>query len=107
MTPTFKKIKNEVLGRSYDLSFSYVTPAQMRKAMRYKKVRTKKISNVLSFPLSKTSGEILICKKAAKPFTLEYLFIHGLWHLKGYKHGARMESVERRTLQKFGFTRNE
>jgi len=79
----------------------------MRKAMKYKRVRTKKTSNVLAFPLSKTSGEILICKKAAKPFTPEYLFIHGLYHLKGYKHGATMERIERRTLLRFGFKRDE
>ena len=107
MSPKFKKIKESVLGRSYDLSFSYVTPAQMRRAMKYKKTRAKKVSNVLSFPLSKTSGEILICKKAAPPFTTAYLFIHGLYHLKGYKHSATMERIELRTLKKFGFERNE
>jgi ssRNA-specific RNase YbeY (16S rRNA maturation enzyme) len=80
---------------------------QMRKAMKYKRVRTKKISNVLAFPLSKTSGEILICKKAAPPFSIGYLFIHGLYHLKGLKHGATMERVERRTLKQFGLMRNE
>lgn len=79
----------------------------MRNAMKYKRVHTRKISNVLSFPLSKSSGEILICKKAAPPYTLEYLFIHGLCHLKGYKHGATMERIELRTLKRFGFKRNE
>lgn len=89
----------------------------MRKAMKYKRVRTKKISNVLAFSLSKTSGEILICKETAntqaprfgmtqKAF-MAYLFIHGLYHLKGYKHGATMERIERRTFKKFGFKRNE
>ena len=113
MTPTFKKIKNNVLGRSYDLSFSYVSEARMRKAMEYKKKSARgqsapgRVSNVLAFPLSKTSGEILICKKAAKPFTVEYLFIHGLYHLKGLKHSVTMERNERRTLERFGFMRNE
>lgn len=79
----------------------------MRKAMKYKKSRARKISNVLAFPLSKYSGEILICKKASKPFTVEYLFIHGLYHLKGYKHSVTMERIERRTLARFGFLRNE
>lgn len=79
----------------------------MRKAMKFKSKRSKKVSNVLAFPLSKTSGEILICKKAAHPFTPEYLFIHGLYHLKGYKHSATMERIELRTLTKFGFKRNE
>jgi ssRNA-specific RNase YbeY (16S rRNA maturation enzyme) len=106
MSPLFKKLKNKVLGEAFDLSFAFVTPSQMRKAMKYKKLpqseltRTK-TSNVLSFPLSKTSGEILICKAAAKPYTAEYLFIHGLLHIKGLKHGATMERTEDRLLKQF------
>ena len=84
----------------------------MRRAMKYKKmtpakIRGAKVSNVLAFPLSKTSGEILICKSAAKPFTVEYLFIHGLLHLKGLKHGATMEREERRVMTTFGLRANE
>lgn len=107
LSPTYTKIKELVLGKKYELSFSFVTPAQMRKAMKYKKTPEKKLSNVLAFPLSKTSGEILICKQAAKPYTVEYLFIHGLLHLKGLQHGATMESTELRFLKKFGFTIHE
>ena len=102
-----KKLKELVLGKKYELSFAYVTPAQMRRAMKYKKTPAKKLSNVLAFPLSKTSGEILICKQAAKPYSLAYLFIHGLCHLKGYKHGATMETIEHRLLKEFGFKRDE
>ena len=98
----FTTYKEAVLGKRYDLSVAFLTPAQMRKAMKYKKVATPKTSNVLSFPLSKTSGEILICKAAAKPYTVDYLFIHGLLHLKGLKHGATMENKEDQTLKKFG-----
>ena len=100
-----KKIKSAVLGRRYDLSVAFVSVPEMRHAMRYKKSRTTKISNVLSFPLSKTSGEILICKSAAKPYSVEFLFIHGLLHLKGLKHGAIMEHEEDRLLKRFGFSR--
>ena len=106
-TPSsFSKIKTAVLGRGYDLSVAFVSVPEMRRAMRYKKSRTTKTSNVLSFPLSKTSGEILICKAAAKPYTVEFLFIHGLLHLKGLKHGAIMEGEESRLLKRFGFARN-
>ncbi|HEV8677231.1 MAG TPA: rRNA maturation RNAse YbeY [Candidatus Paceibacterota bacterium] len=106
MSPLFKKIKNKVLGEAFDLSFAFVTPAQMRRAMKYKKLPPNelsktKTSNVLSFPLSKTSGEILICKSAAKPYTAEYLFIHGLLHIKGLKHGATMERTEEKLLKQF------
>lgn len=75
----------------------------MRQAMKYKKTPAKKVSNVLAFPLSPTSGEILICKQKAKPFTVPYLFIHGCLHLKGLVHGATMEREERRFLKRFGF----
>ena len=106
MSPLFKKIKNKVLGEAFDLSFAFVTPAQMRRAMKYKKLPPNelsktKTSNVLSFLLSKTSGEILICKSAAKPYTAEYLFIHGLLHIKGLKHGATMERTEEKLLKQF------
>ena len=101
-----KKIKNAVLGRRYDLSVAFVSVPKMHRAMRYKKSRTTKTSNVLAFPLSKTSGEILICKAAAKPFSVEFLFIHGLLHLKGLKHSATMEREEDRLLKRFGFARN-
>ena len=107
MPPTYTKIKELILGKKYELSFAFVTPAQMRKAMKYKKEPAKKVSNVLAFPLSKTSGEILICRQAAKPYTVDYLFIHGLCHLKGYKHGVTMESIELRYLKKFGFSVHE
>ncbi len=103
---SFSKIKDAVLGRKYDLSVAIIAPAAMRRAMKYKKVSTGKVSNVLSFPLSKTSGEILICKAAAKPYSVEFLFIHGLLHLKGLKHSATMEGEEDRLLKQFGFARN-
>lgn len=100
------RIKNEVLGKAYDLSYAFLPPEEMRKVT----IRTKKkdkVSNVLSFPLSKTSGEILICKKAAAPFSIGYLFIHGLFHLKGLKHGATMEKQERRILRQFDLEMHE
>jgi ssRNA-specific RNase YbeY (16S rRNA maturation enzyme) len=95
-----------VLGKEYDLSLAFLTPKEMRKVtLRSKKID--KVSNVLSFPLSKTSGEILICKEAAAPFSVPYLFIHGLFHLKGLKHSARMETQERRILKQFGLHMHE
>lgn len=102
----YQKIKTEVLGKEYDLSLAFLSATEMRDVT----MRTKnkdKVSNVLSFPLSKTSGEILICKTAAAPFSVGYLFIHGLFHLKGLKHGARMESQERRILKQFKLRMHE
>jgi ssRNA-specific RNase YbeY (16S rRNA maturation enzyme) len=106
MTPLLRKLKNAVLGEAYDLSFAFVGPTEMRAAMKFKKLppnelSATKTSNVLSFPLTKTSGEILICKSAAKPYTPEYLFIHGLFHIKGMKHGVTMERAEEKLLKRF------
>lgn len=102
----FPKIKDFVLGKRYDLSFAFLNPKEMR-AVTLRTKRQDKVSNVLAFPLSKTSGEILICKQAAKPFTVEFLFIHGLLHLQGRTHGATMEREERRVMQKFGLVAHE
>lgn len=105
----FKKIQADILGQSYDLSVVFLVDKDMRRAMkyRYKKIAGKKTSNVLSFPLSKTSGEILICPTAAQPFSLNFLFIHGCLHLKGRTHGATMEREESRILKKFGLRAHE
>ena len=102
MTPRFKKIKDFVLGKRYDLSVAFLSAAEMRRVTRRTKHKNK-LSNVLAFPLSAASGEILICRAAAKPFTVEYLFIHGLLHLKGLRHGVTMERRENQLLKKFKF----
>lgn len=69
--------------------------------------------NVLSFPLSKTEGEIFLnvecAVREAKRFgvsleeRLALLFVHGCFHLKGLKHGAIMEDKERRALRRFDY----
>lgn len=102
----YNKIKKAVLGKEYDLSLAFL-PAKEMRAVTIKTRKYDKVSNVLSFPLSKTSGEILICRAAAKPFSVAYLFIHGLFHLKGHKHGATMEREERRILKEFGLRMHE
>jgi ssRNA-specific RNase YbeY (16S rRNA maturation enzyme) len=96
----FNELKDLVLGKEYDLSVAFLLPNEMRRVTKQTK-HVDKISNVLSFPLSKTSGEILICRKAADPYTVPYLFIHGLLHLKGLKHSARMDSAELKLLRRF------
>ena len=102
---TFFKIKTAVLGKHYDLSVAFLSPQKMR-AVTLRTKKKNKVSNVLAFPLSKKSGEILICRAAAKPYTPEYLFIHGLLHLKGLGHGGTMEREEGRLLRRFGFRKN-
>lgn len=68
-------------------------------------------TNILSFPLTESSGEIVInlkkVRKDAKEFErsyenfLAYLLIHGMLHLKGYDHGSTMEKLEDTYLESF------
>ncbi len=103
----YTRLKNDILGKKYSLSIAYVSESKSRKIN--KKYRKKdKPTNVLSFPLSKTEGEILLCKnlikKEAKNFDktfkefLIFLVIHGMLHLKGLKHGKKMEKLEEKYL---------
>ena len=69
------------------------------------------VPNVLSYVVGKKSGEIIICPNVAKkqapayglsyPNMVGFLFIHGLLHLKGLRHGATMDKHERELLSHF------
>ncbi len=106
----FSDIKNYVLGTKYELSLVFVGDTLSKKL--HKKYQGKDgVANVLSFPYDKKSGEIFIhlgqTKKEAKDFDhtylehLTFLLIHGLLHLKGMDHSAKMESEEQRILKRF------
>ena len=93
----FEKIKNKVLGTNYELSLVFVSDPIIRRLNHiYRGID--KPTNVLAFPLSKTSGEIFINRWRAKPFGVKYLFIHACLHLKGMKHGYTMEQAEKKLL---------
>jgi len=103
-------MKRKILGARYELSLAFVGKA--RAASLNRQYRQKTYSpNVLSFPLTNTSGEIVICplvaKSEAAQFNLSvdgyvaFLFIHGLLHLKGYDHGDTMEKLESKYLKAF------
>ena len=106
----YEAIKNDILGKNYQLSLVFVGAARAKKLNEESRGKTY-IPNVLSFPLSEDSGEIFItpvtAKTEAAAFNLTpkgyigYLFIHGLLHLKGYKHGAKMERLEQRFMERF------
>ena len=112
----FPKIKDAVLGRAYNLSLAFLSAAEMRAVTRKTKKKNK-ASNVLAFPLSKNSGEILICPATARMqckaygmserVFVAYLFIHGLLHLQGLRHGVTMEREERRVMKTFGLRAHE
>ncbi len=108
----FADIKNAVLGANYELSTALLTPSEMCKASIESK-HGDTPANVLSFPFSKTSGEILLCPATIRTqaklhgttpdIFLVRLFIHGLCHLEGLVHGGIMESEESRIAKRFGF----
>ncbi len=108
----FARIKEHVLGKRYTLSLAFIGPNESRRLN--KRYRGKnKAANVLSFPLEKNAGEILICpteaKRQARAFGstperfVAELFIHGLFHLKGMSHGSTMERREAAAKKYFSF----
>ena len=101
----FVAIKNEALGEEYELELVFLDEVEMQIINReHHKKDTP--TNILSFLLSKTSGQIFIClayaKKEAPDFEKNYtnyvgfLFIHGLIHLLGFDHGSTMENEEQK-----------
>jgi probable rRNA maturation factor len=103
MEEKFSIIKNEILGEKYSLSIACVDEKTSRKIN--KQYRNKnKATNILSFPLRKNMGEIILCKavikREAKKFNknfsqfLGFLVIHGMLHLKGMKHSSTMDKAQ-------------
>lgn len=114
-TPTpvgvpFVSIKNAILGEKYDLSISFISARKQKEInLTYRGIN--KSTNILSFPISKNSGEITFdlnkVKKDAPLFKmsypkfLKYLLIHGLLHLEGFEHSSTMEKEEKKYLDLF------
>jgi len=107
-----ESIKNDILGKKYSLSVAYVSLSKSRELN--KKYRGKnKSTNVLSFSLRKNEGELVLCKavirkevkKLDRTFEewLKFLVIHGMLHLKGHKHGKKMEKLEEKYLSRTKF----
>ena len=110
----FLLMKEKVLGKDYELSLVFVGPTKIRNLNRVYRNKDK-VTDILSFPLTKNSGEIFICLRDAKSKAkkiprrtknekdyLGFLFIHGLLHLKGLDHGSRMEREEKTISSFFG-----
>lgn len=112
----FLAVKNDILGRTYNLSIAFVnekTSYKINKIYRKKDKGT----NILSFILSPKKGEIVLClsiikneakdenKKFGKNYRelLLFLVIHGMLHLKGMQHGTKMEKAEKKYLSRNDF----
>ena len=106
----YREMKDSYLGSDYELSVVFCSKRTMRKLNR--ETRQKDYAtNILSFPLSDTSGEIFIClptcRKQYKDFDrtfdnfIAFLFIHGLVHLNGHDHGDTMDNEEAELRKKF------
>ncbi len=100
MDARWQRIKNRILGKSFNLSVVFADDNLLRKLNR--KYRGKdKSTAVLSFRLTEKDGEIFINKKFAKKRAyFDYLFIHSLLHLKGFRHGKKMEKEEEKLINK-------
>jgi len=106
----FVAIKEKVLGAKYDLSLVFTSDNLIHKLNKIYRHKDKP-TNILSFPIDKNSGEIFInLSQASKEFKkylvshdehLTHLFIHGLLHLKGWRHSSKMESEEKKFLKIF------
>jgi probable rRNA maturation factor len=106
----FVSIKNKILGSQYELGLSLLTTREQKKINQKYRGRNE-TTNILSFPLSKNSGEITVdpqkIKSDAPLFSMtytqffKYLFIHGLLHLKGFRHSSIMEKEEKKYLKIF------
>ncbi len=106
----FVRLKEEILGNKYELSIALVTPRESHRLnLTYREKDN--ATNVLSFPLSKNSGELILDIKTstadAKNFDMTpnkfllFLVIHGMLHLKGMEHGSTMEKAEKKFLKIF------
>ena len=109
----FERMTHAILGPRYELSL-VICGDKLARSVN-KKYRGKTYAaNVLSFPLSKTEGELFLNARCAAREAKKYgvsararlalLFVHGLYHLKGRRHGRTMEREERNTLGHFRIT---
>ena len=106
----YEEIKNAVLGKTYELSVVFCGTTLGRRINN--QYRNKDYAtNILSFPLSETSGEVFICQNVCRAQHKEHgrdyenfvamLFVHGMVHLKGHDHGATMDKLEAQFRKRF------
>ncbi len=112
----YKKIKEEILGIAYNLNVIFCPPTLSQKLNH--EYRNKDYpTNILSFPLDKSEGEIYIqlqkARQDAKKHNMSYnkfthlLYIHGCLHLIGHDHSDEMDNLEDKYLKIYCKTEDE
>ncbi|MSU73842.1 rRNA maturation RNase YbeY [Candidatus Kaiserbacteria bacterium] len=111
----YEKIARKILGGKYELSL-VICGDELAKKMNQKYRKRSYRPNVLSFPITKSEGEIFLNVRTAArearryevPLRdrLAFLFVHGCFHLKGLPHGRIMERQEQRILRALHFSCN-
>jgi len=110
MNSRFLTLKKEILGKNYELGLKFVSKKKIRAINQIYRQKNDP-TDILVFPLSKKTGDMVIClteakkkaalfKKSQKEY-LNYLIIHGLLHLKGLKHGKIMTKLEKKYGKKY------
>src|SRR3989344_3101626 len=107
----FERIATSIWGERYELSLVICGDAlarRMNSTYRHKNYA----ANVLSFPLGNREGELFLNVQTAARERKRYegslrarlllLFIHGCLHLKGMRHGKRMDALEMNLCKRFG-----
>lgn len=106
----FEALARAILPKGHHLSLVVCADTLAQRINRtYRKKHY--VPNVLSFPLGNSEGEIFLNVRTAEREAKKYgmtmrawstlLFIHGCLHLKGMRHGKRMESLEQKLLKRF------
>lgn len=108
----WNKIFLSVFPAPYDLSV-VIGDDKLSERLNARYRAKNKPTNVLAFPLEQGLGEIFLnwakikreatTLKETAALRLTYLFIHGLLHLKGYRHGSKMESKEQWIMNTTGY----
>ena len=107
---TVTKIKNSVLGDSYQLTINWVSEDEITTLNKdWRSIDSP--TDVLSFPYSSDEGELFLCPTIIEskyqlyerdlPNFVLFLFVHSLHHLAGLDHGSEMESAEEKTRREF------
>ncbi|MFA6006273.1 MAG: rRNA maturation RNase YbeY [Candidatus Paceibacterota bacterium] len=106
----FDEIKNSALGKEYSLSVVFVPHGESNRINKEYRKKNKP-TNILSFPYTFESGEIVLCAEMIKDEAeehklsykdyLTYLYIHGLVHLAGFDHSLLMERREIELRKKY------